>query len=155
MFYSYKNQYPDVLPDRIRLSNGMTRTDKSTFTEEELIDAGYKLTLAKPIYDTRSQSLSWDGENWLSTELTTEQIQLIISNKWDEVRRNREELFKQVEWRFTRHFSELRLGLPPTDDIINLDRYVQELRDITKQEDPFNIIWPLYNQISLTTVNSL
>jgi hypothetical protein len=142
MFYSYKKQYPDALPDRIRLSNGMTRTDKSTFTEEELADAGYKLTLAKPIYDTRSQSLSWDGENWLSTELTTEQIQSIVSNKWDEVRLNREELFKEVEWKYFRYNSQLRLGITPTDDIEALDKYVQELRDITKQEDPFNIVWP-------------
>jgi hypothetical protein len=143
MFYSYKNQYPDVLPDRIRLSNGMTRTDKSTFTEEEIADAGYKLTTAPLAYNAESQSLTWNENDWTITDLSSEEKKQIKLNKWNEVRRNREELFKQVEWRFTRHFSELRLGLPPTDDIINLDRYVQELRDITKQEDPFNIIWPV------------
>jgi hypothetical protein len=143
MFYSYNNQYPDVLPDRIRLSNGMTRTDKSTFTEEELIDAGYKLTTAPLNYDNRSQSLSWDGDNWIISELSDQQKEDILLNKWNEVRSNREEMFKQIEWRFSRHFSEVRQSLTPTDDIEALDKYVQELRDITKQEDPFNIIWPV------------
>ena len=40
-FYSYKGLYPiewGEIPNRIRLSNGNTRTDKETFTEDELKD---------------------------------------------------------------------------------------------------------------------
>ena len=43
-FYSIDNLIPiiwDEIPNRIRLSNSFTKTDKSTFTEEDLKDAGY------------------------------------------------------------------------------------------------------------------
>jgi hypothetical protein len=154
MFYSHKKQYPDVLPDRIRLSNGMTRTDKSTFTEEELADAGYVLTTSPLPYDTKTQSLLWDGDNWVINELTNEEKEQIKLDKWNEVRRNREEMFKQVEWRFARHFSEVRQTLIPTDNIAQLDTHIQALRDITKQKDPFNIIWPMF-ETTQSEVNSL
>jgi hypothetical protein len=41
VLYSYKGEYPKVLPERIVLSNGTFRTDSSTYTEEEIADAGY------------------------------------------------------------------------------------------------------------------
>ena len=41
MLYSYNGEYPTDIPERIRLSDGSTRTDSSTYTEEEIADAGY------------------------------------------------------------------------------------------------------------------
>lgn len=44
--FSYNGEYPvdwNSIPDRIRLSNGNTKTDKITYTQEELKDAGYKI----------------------------------------------------------------------------------------------------------------
>ena len=37
--YSFNGRYPDILPNRIRLSNGLTKTDKTTFTDSDLLDA--------------------------------------------------------------------------------------------------------------------
>lgn len=60
MLYSYKGSYPKKLPERIRLSNGLTRTNSSTYTEEEITDAGY-FAVSVPTYDPATQKLAWDG----------------------------------------------------------------------------------------------
>ncbi len=70
--YSVDNCYPlhwSELPNRIRLSDGKTRTDKDTFTEEELKDAGYVFTDLMPDYNDEVHVCSWDGSNWVLTEV--------------------------------------------------------------------------------------
>jgi hypothetical protein len=51
-------------------------------------------------------------------------------------------MISSFDWRILRHQRELRLGITPTDSIESLDKYMQDLADITKQSDPFNISWP-------------
>ncbi len=42
-----------------------------------------------------------------------------------------------------RNLSETRIGITTTtDNISDLDTYIQALRDISKQTDPENITWP-------------
>ena len=70
-FYSYKEQYPliwDELPHRIRLSNGRTRTDKESFTKEELKDAGYALVDRYPNYNDETHVCTWNGADWVVTQ---------------------------------------------------------------------------------------
>lgn len=144
MQYSYKQQYPitwEQIPHRIRLSNGFTRTDKSTFTEEELIDAGYIQVEDSPA-TTGYQKATWTGTSWIIEEMTDSEKEARISIMWNDIRNSRNIRIQDVMWRIQRYESEMRLGLHPTDDITKLDAYVQALRDITKQEDPTNIIWP-------------
>jgi hypothetical protein len=60
-----------------------------------------------------------------------------------EVRAKRDRLIAQEDWRYARYNSEIRLGLDPSDDITELDSYIQALRDIPQQEGfPNNVIWP-------------
>lgn len=142
MLYSYKNQYPTILPERIRLSDGSTRTDSSTFTEEELIDAGYMKVESSPAYNSDTENIIWNGESWEVVSLTQAEIEEKQKLLWEEVRNTRDLKIKEVEWRVFRYQSEVRLGLDPTDDIQQIDEYIQRLRDITKQEDPYSISWP-------------
>lgn len=142
MLYSHNNEFPNILPERIRLSTGMTRTDSNTFTEEEILDAGYKKVNDRPIFDTNIQKLEWSGEDWILIDLSEEEILSRTQAQWNNIRSHRDVKIESVIWRFQRYESEIRLGLTPTDDIQKLDVYVQALRDITKQEDPFNIVWP-------------
>lgn len=65
---------------------------------------------------------------------------------WEEIRRIRDEKIKDVEWRYNRLARQQRLNLVTTDDISELDAYVQALADITDQEDPNNITWPTLTQ---------
>jgi hypothetical protein len=60
-----------------------------------------------------------------------------------EVRAKRDRLIAKEDWRYTRYNSEVRQGLPPSDDITELDSYIQALRDIPAQEGfPWNVEWP-------------
>lgn len=59
--YSFNGEYPSELPNRIRLSDGKTKTDIITFAIEDLIDAGYVGPISKPTYDPSYQTLSWNN----------------------------------------------------------------------------------------------
>jgi hypothetical protein len=60
MLYSYRTCWPQELPFRIRLSDGFTRTDPSTFTSEEIADAGFTGPYTEPAYDPDTEVLNWD-----------------------------------------------------------------------------------------------
>ena len=47
-------------PNRIRLSNGMTRTDNSTFTQEEIKDAGWFFVEWNDNYNDITHELRYD-----------------------------------------------------------------------------------------------
>jgi len=149
MLYSYKGQYPTSLPERIRLSDGSTRTDSSTFTEEELTDAGYVAAGESPAYDNTTQKVIWNGTAWEVVELTTEEINAIVQQQWAEVRESRDAKIKEVEWRVMRNLSETRQGIDTTDNITDLDTYIQALRDITSTTtNPLEVSWPVLGPVS-------
>ena len=67
-WFSLNEEYPvswNDLPERIRLSNGITRTDKETFTEDELKDAGYVFTDIYPNYNDETHMCDWNGIDWV------------------------------------------------------------------------------------------
>lgn len=140
MKYSYKNQYPGTLPERIRLSNGLTRTDSATFTPEELLDAGYIAVSEAPEARLDYEYVTWSGTEWVVNNYTEQET---LAKQWERIRTIRDNTIKNNEWRVTQHLSEVRLGLPPTEDLRDIDLYMQALRDITKQSDPTNIVWPV------------
>jgi len=62
MLYSFRNQRPAPLPNRIRLSDGFTRYKHQPPTPEEIADAGYVGPYTEPSYDAVSEQLLWvDG----------------------------------------------------------------------------------------------
>ena len=143
MLYSYKGQYPTTLPEKIRLSDRSVRTDSSTFTSDELTDAGYVAAGDSPAYDSDTQKLIWNGTAWEVVSLTTEEINTRLEQRWAEVRETRDEKIKEVEWRVMRNLSETRQGLSTTDNISTLDTYIQALRDITSTTtNPIEVSWP-------------
>lgn len=146
MPYSYKNQYPisdSELPERIRLSDGNTRTDSSTFTTDELADAGYVYVDNAPSYDSETQKITWDGSSWQVVSLTESELADIQKSLWDEIRLTRKIKIDEIEWRIFRNLSETRLGITTaTDNISELDAYMQSLRDITNISNPHDVVWP-------------
>lgn len=79
MLYSYKNQYPQPLPYRIRLPDGTTRTDPTTFIDSEIISAGF-IPVANPPTITPTQALSWDGSNWVVRDLNSNELEELATN---------------------------------------------------------------------------
>lgn len=145
MLYSYNGKYPEILPERIRLSDGRVRTDSSSFTNEELADAGYVAVEDSPSYNSLTHKLSWDGTNWQIIELTTIEVNEKKRLQWLEIRKERDNKISNIEWKIMRNLSETRLGITTTTDLLSdLDSYVNNLRNITTQSDPYNITWPTY-----------
>lgn len=129
----------------------------------------YKLVKVTPEYNQNTQKID-NAYQWFDAEadvayesyqvidlppppeapapLSAEQLQALEEQRkkdqWFQIRGERDLRIKDFEWRYLRYDREVRLGLTPTDSLERMDRYVQDLADITKQEDPFNIIWPNY-----------
>jgi hypothetical protein len=62
MLYSFRQQRPAPLPQRIRLANGFTKRDSTTYTEDDIQGAGYVGPFAEPAYDPATEQLLWvDG----------------------------------------------------------------------------------------------
>lgn len=62
-WFSLNGEVPilwDRVPSRIRLSDGSTRTNKSTFTEAELNSAGYKV-VPMVNYNDETHYERWNG----------------------------------------------------------------------------------------------
>jgi hypothetical protein len=63
---SYKSQYSQALPFRIKLSNGLMHTNTSSFTLEEMVDATYLLVLDNPdTYTTEELSFGTNTSEWV------------------------------------------------------------------------------------------
>ena len=62
------------------------------------------------------------------------------------VREKRDTLMAEFEWRYTRYERQVRLNITPTDNIANLDAYMQALADITAREDLTNLVWPTFQE---------
>ena len=147
MQYSVNGDYPiTTLPHRIRLSNGLTKTDNTTFTDSDLVSAGITTVADNPSYNANTQKLVWNRETteWDVTELTQEELDQITDSKWIQVRSQRNYLLSEADQRVLRYQSEERAGITThTDSISDLDTYMQELRDIPQtNSNPDNIVWP-------------
>ena len=59
MLYSFRQQRPAPLPHRIRMPDGFTRTNPSTFTQDEIQAAGYSGPYTEPSYNPSTEQLLW------------------------------------------------------------------------------------------------
>ena len=134
MVYSIKGNYPvETLPHRIRLSDGSTRTDSSTFTTDDLSNAGITTVSNPPSYNQNTQKLTWNEIeiDWEVIDLTQEQIEELTNLAWQNIRKKRDSLLQQVDGKVLRYQSEVRIGITTTtDNISDLDTYAQALRDV-------------------------
>ena len=149
MLYSIKGNYPvETLPHRIRLSDGSTRTDSSTFTTDDLSNAGITTVSNPPSYNQNTQKLTWNEIeiDWEVIDLTQEQIEELTNLAWQNIRKKRDSLLQQVDGKVLRYQSEVRIGVTTTtDNISDLDTYAQALRDVPSTfSDPGNVVWPTY-----------
>ena len=147
MQYSINGDYPTTtLPHRIRLPNGLTKTDSTTFTNSDLVSAGITTVANTPSYNTNTHKLVWNRENteWDVIELDEDELTNLNNQKWLGVRNQRNLLLSEADQRVLRYQSEERVGITThTDSISDLDTYMQQLREIPQtNSDPDNIVWP-------------
>lgn len=98
----------------------------------------------------------WITENLLyigdpfgdARELTeVEYFNLKLERDKTEVRSRRDSLILSIRWRIERHQDEVALGLEPTEDIVPILEYIQDLRDVPQQEGfPSDVVWPVLEE---------
>jgi hypothetical protein len=137
MYYTKNGEYPKPLPNRIRLLGGQTRT--LPFSKDDIIAAGYREVDPPPVA-LPHQKLEWSGSSWLIFDKSQQDI----IDDWTKIRYERDKRINDFEWRYMRYYRNQRLGLEQVDDLNDMDQYIQELCDITKQNSPYNIQWPEY-----------
>ena len=134
--YSYQGKEPQELPERIRLSDGRTRTDSSTFTEEEIADAGFTRPYERPEYNSEIEIQYWKSESkeWTTTPIPEEIF-------WERLRDERNFRLMNSDW------SQLPDAPLTTAKKTAWATYRQALRDLpVNTEDPKNVTWPLQSE---------
>tara|TARA_B100000073_G_scaffold115149_1_gene93168 strand:- start:1793 stop:2251 length:459 start_codon:yes stop_codon:yes gene_type:complete len=141
--YSINKAYPvSSLPHRITFSDGSTKTDNTTFTEEDLKNVNIVEVDSPPSIST-TQTLSWSGTEWVVKNLSQAEEQARKEKQWGIVRKERDNLISNQSKYIEQYLSEVRRKVTPTIDIAVVDKYVEELRQVPqKNSDPFNINWP-------------
>ena len=80
-------------------------------------------------------------QNWIvedaPIEYTESMIQNKIDNKWSQIRSVRNQYLSDCDW------TQLPDSPLTTEKKAEWSTYRQALRDVTSQEDPFNIVWPI------------
>jgi hypothetical protein len=130
--YSYQGQEPQELPERIRLSNGRTRTDSSSFTAEEISNAGFTGPYERPEFDPEIETQEWNSEllNWETTPIPDEVF-------WERLRNQRNYKLLISDW------SQLSDAPLTSSQKTAWATYRQTLRDLPENtEDPKNVTWP-------------
>ena len=127
--YSHKHQYPAVLPDTITLSTGQTRTDPSSWTSDEILDAGYVVADSAPNYNSSTHDLTWsstgDSSAWLVSAKDSAELNRIEAAAWVSIRMERDEILSSTDVRVIRH-----LELSPGEMDSDLKVYRKSLRDL-------------------------
>lgn len=131
--YSFNGAWPTALPFRVKLSDGTTRTDPATFTQAELEVWGYTGPFTPPTFDNLTEVLEWSGSEYSVRPMTTEERQVVLDAQWSDIRSERNRRLQESDW--------TQLQDSPADKPA-WATYRQELRDVTQQIDPFNIVWP-------------
>lgn len=152
MHYSYRGDTPidwNNFPERIRLSSGFTRTSKETFTQEEIIDAGYHIVEDPPVVE----NIYKNYVKWNSDELTWQVIEYNYDEKVNEVNIFTTHVQNQIDIAVETYERDLRLGKTSEYDIEKLRQLYLELDSIKNQEDyPYFIVWPDFSHLKgLTT----
>jgi hypothetical protein len=76
-------------------------------------------------------------EDWIVTDCTPEEIIIRLDRQWEIIRYQRNQYLTDCDW------TQLPDSPLTTENKTEWTVYRQSLRDITNQQDPFNIVWPI------------
>ena len=102
--YSHNGKPPAPLPHRIQLENGLTKTDSSTFTAEEISSNGYTGPYTIPTIDEATQIWRWDKDNLryvVSDKPTPEEEVAFVpttEQRWSDLREIRNSRLVICDW---------------------------------------------------------
>jgi hypothetical protein len=81
--YSYKGETPKVLPQRIRLENGETRTSLNELSKEDLEDLGFigPIEMSNLSVDENTERIDWNGNEYIVRQLNEVELYQIRVNQ--------------------------------------------------------------------------
>jgi hypothetical protein len=126
-----RNSYPNVsLPENI--------------SDETLINWDMHVVTPTPMPTDYTKNITEgtptliDGiyyKSWVQTDASEAEINYRIQSKWEDIRIQRNELLTECDW------TQLGDVSQTIKDLWTV--YRQQLRDVTNQQNPFNIEWPV------------
>lgn len=114
------------MDDETALSYGLVRV---ITTQKPSVSYAENVTEGKPVFDNGMWKQSWNVE-----PASDEDIVARLENRWLLVRQDRNNRLAESDWT---QFRDVVLS-----NDLEWKQYRQELRDVTQQENPFNIVWP-------------
>lgn len=138
MLYSYKNQYPQPLPHRIVLSTGQTRTDVTTFTAEEISDAGY-VAVENPPQAVYPNQAAWTGTSWLVREPNFYETQAQVQQIQAECQR----LLFETDYKVIKAIEQ---SVPIEPAVVVYRQQLRDLYNSVAAGDMWNVTWPALEQ---------
>ena len=85
------------------------------------------------VYEVRNDTVYM---NWTVTDKTGDELAVAIERKWAQIRSDRRTYLKESD------YTQMP-DVPLTSEMrAKWLEYRQQLRDITKQSDPFSLVWP-------------
>lgn len=72
-----------------------------------------------------------------TVDLSEDELEIATENEWEKVRYRRNNEIASTDWRITKASDT---GIPVSEEWVT---YRQDLRDVTIQDNPFEIIWPV------------
>ena len=134
MIYSKNGSYPQPLPHRIVLSDGRTRTDNTSFTEEEIADAGYVLVDSPPIVEY-PQKLDWSGTEWIVRDPNAQETAV----RWENIKA---ECLRQLEATDYKVIKAVEQNSAVDPEYITYRQQLRDLYNNVNNIDPWNVIFP-------------
>lgn len=134
--YSYQGQEPQPLPHEINYTEAWGGTNfrqgVESFTDEELVKAGYTGPYEVPSIDTEYQRLEWDNKKlkYVVKDIPEEEL-------WEKIREKRNNLLAECDW-------TMGVDVPKEINKREWELHRQRLRDITTlYTNPRDVVWPL------------
>jgi hypothetical protein len=120
----------------LKLSNGFTKTDRSTFTAEDIADAGW-IEVSDPPEVVYPNKLEWNGalKEWYTRPPNDSEVAF----KWQEIRNECERLLASTDYKVIK---AIESGVPMDPIVV---AYRQDLRDLYNDVnviDPWTVVYP-------------
>tara|TARA_B100000035_G_C21024276_1_gene565459 strand:- start:146 stop:628 length:483 start_codon:yes stop_codon:yes gene_type:complete len=125
--YSHKQNTPDTLPEKIVLSNGFTRTDSSSFTAEEIADAGYVAAPEKPSFNVKTHRCLWVNTNWVVSELPDSEKEYIKEQQWRVAQKQISDCLFTILQCYRQTRQDMDAGKEPLYLLTDIDAYYDKL----------------------------
>lgn len=132
--YSYNNQYPTKLPNRLKFPDGTTRTDSSTFTDEEIAAAGW-VAVDNPPEVQHPNVLEWKGTEWVVREPNN----IEVHNQWKNIK---EACLRRLEATDYKVIKAMESGVAVDPAIVSYRQALRDLYNNVNDVDPWTVEFP-------------